>query len=524
MPLKATRINSFIEWIKYIYVLGVLIILLRFLFGILQLLRLIVRNGIQKYGSDKLVLVKNLHSPFSFFHLIFIDRHDISDINKTTMLSHERAHVQQLHSIDLLLLEFITMVQWFNPFTWLMRRSLKEIHEFLADDAALKGQYSTLEYQHLLISQAYGLNTYLPANCFNGSLTKKRILMITNNKRNKKWFAAFILIVATIMATNVLTRVSFAQTTPNNKKEKVTRATKNVQVQSNQGKNKQIASPPPTPPKIVNSATSSSASSKSPSIQKDENCDFVTPPLFNGTTDARESNRAFGKFVKENLKYPEELKQLGVNGEVFLLYKIDKTGKTYDITSGNDERREYLNKQLVENKDNPEKALDIKRKLDKISDAPLLLKEAIRIVSALPLYQPAKDKDGNPVSACSNMCNIYFRNPVDQERNESFRDYISRNRIYPEDAKSRGVQGTVYLKYDMDKDGKYGNIVLGNEDMRKYYESKGYTDKIKQITDDPSLVAEAIRLLKSRPGYYIENFDMANRALYGSCSIDFFLD
>lgn len=168
--------------LKYMYFAGVLVLLLRFIIGLIHLTWLAVKNKVRKLDKDQLVFVKNLTTPFSFFQLIFIDENDLRDKQKTCMLYHERVHVRQWHSVDLLLLEFITMVQWFNPFAWLIRRVLKEIHEYLADEEAVKGDVSPLDYQHLLLARACGLKAYLPVNGFRNSLTKKRILMITNNK------------------------------------------------------------------------------------------------------------------------------------------------------------------------------------------------------------------------------------------------------------------------------------------------------------------------------------------------------
>jgi hypothetical protein len=118
---------------------------------------------------------------------------------------------------------------------------------------------------------------------------------------------------------------------------------------------------------------------------------------------------------------------------------------------------------------------------------------------------------------------IHFWNPKDRDQNMSYRDYISKNKIYPQEAIARKAEGTVYLMYDLDKNNHYGNIKPNNEGMRNYYIKAGLTKDLSEITDDPDLIKEAIRLVKERLGKYIENFDTLNRKGIGSCSIDFVL-
>ncbi|NJK95353.1 MAG: hypothetical protein HC905_10955 [Bacteroidales bacterium] len=129
----------------------------------------------KKIGPDRLVVMHNLPYPFSFLHLIFINRQTLSEANHGAMLEHERVHIRQWHWLDLILLEFLVAVQWFNPFAWLFRRSVKELHEYLADEEVLK-QTPKLDYQLLLFSQVCGTDLYQPVNGFKSSLTKNEFL------------------------------------------------------------------------------------------------------------------------------------------------------------------------------------------------------------------------------------------------------------------------------------------------------------------------------------------------------------
>ena len=95
--------------------------------------------------------------------------------------------------MDLLILEMITIFQWFNPFVWMYLRSLKEIHEYQADSAVLTEGQDTGRYQALLVNQLTGAEVFRLSNAFSKSLTKKRMIMMTKMKSKKSaWLKALI--------------------------------------------------------------------------------------------------------------------------------------------------------------------------------------------------------------------------------------------------------------------------------------------------------------------------------------------
>ncbi|MDP4185898.1 MAG: M56 family metallopeptidase, partial [Bacteroidota bacterium] len=100
------------------------------------------------------------------------------------ILIHETEHVKQKHSVDIMILEMLTVFQWCNPFIWLIRRLVRENHEFLADKAVLDKGFSPSGYKLLLLSQVAG-DGFLITNNFNYSLIKNRIRMISKNKSSK---------------------------------------------------------------------------------------------------------------------------------------------------------------------------------------------------------------------------------------------------------------------------------------------------------------------------------------------------
>ncbi len=120
------------------YFLGVLFFVGRFLFRIAQLAMLIHKNRIEKAHGFKLVMLEKEVSPFSFLDYVFVSQSLMNKEGYDRMLAHELEHVKQGHTFDVLILEILTVFQWFNPFMWLLRRAIRENHEYLADQAVLK--------------------------------------------------------------------------------------------------------------------------------------------------------------------------------------------------------------------------------------------------------------------------------------------------------------------------------------------------------------------------------------------------
>lgn len=137
--------------------------------------------------------------PFSFMHWIAINVSDYEQ-HRRSILTHEQAHARLGHSWDLLLLEMVQVVQWFNPFAWLLGRELKAIHEYEADEAVICQGIDAKQYQQLLVIKAVGNRLQLLANTLNHGSLKKRINMMQQQKSNR-WRmlrAAFVIPVAAL--------------------------------------------------------------------------------------------------------------------------------------------------------------------------------------------------------------------------------------------------------------------------------------------------------------------------------------
>ena len=194
-----------------IYGLGVALLVIRQLVMYVQLSRLVMRSSkvsAEQYGLDgvKLRLHSGEEKPFSWFGWVVVSRKDM-DEGAREILTHEAAHVRARHSWDIMLADAVIIMQWFNPLAWIMKNTLKDIHEFEADEAVISSGVNAKQYQLLIIKKAVGARLYSIANSFNHSLTKKRITMMCKEK-SSKWSRAkalYILPVAAVAALSFST-------------------------------------------------------------------------------------------------------------------------------------------------------------------------------------------------------------------------------------------------------------------------------------------------------------------------------
>jgi TonB family protein len=136
--------------------------------------------------------------PFSYFNRIFIPASRIDEGSFDSIIAHEKSHLSQGHYIDLFIIEIISIFHWFNPVIWFYEKSIKEIHEYLADEAVLSTGKNPGRYQALLVNQAIGGPVFLLTNQFNQSLIKKRIMMMKKMKTSRMAKLKALLIVPLI--------------------------------------------------------------------------------------------------------------------------------------------------------------------------------------------------------------------------------------------------------------------------------------------------------------------------------------
>jgi len=181
-----------------VYLLGVLFFLICFGHKLAQIWLLVKKHGYQRCGKLKLVFLDVDTAPFSFFNYFFLNKSNISQHDLLRIIDHELVHINQHHSIDLIIIELLTIIQWFNPFVRPYKKSLKETHEYLADNQVIAQGCSRARYQLLIFEQHVGMNLFEFVNNFNHSLIKRRIAMMTKRKSRSWAKSKFLLLVPVI--------------------------------------------------------------------------------------------------------------------------------------------------------------------------------------------------------------------------------------------------------------------------------------------------------------------------------------
>ena len=166
------------------YWLVTALLALRFLVQLAGIVRLARRCPTQKIDGTTVHLLPRAEGPFSFFRWIFVcpDAHTGDELHE--ILTHERTHARQWHSIDVLTGELACIVCWFNPFAWLMKREIRTNLEYMADEKVLETGHDSRTYQYHLLGLSHHKAAATIYNSFNVLPLKKRIIMM--NKRRTR--------------------------------------------------------------------------------------------------------------------------------------------------------------------------------------------------------------------------------------------------------------------------------------------------------------------------------------------------
>ena len=185
------------DWTLIVLAIGSLFFLVRFLTRIYSFL--LIKNKatlITKHQTLLYQLDENI-TPFSFGNSIFINHNLHSEEELKEIIRHEFVHVKQKHTIDIIFCELLCITNWFNPFAWLIRRSIKQNLEFIADDKVVQNGFDKKEYQYLLL-KVMGNKQFTFTNHFNFSSLKKRIAMMNTLKTAKVHLIKFLFLLPVV--------------------------------------------------------------------------------------------------------------------------------------------------------------------------------------------------------------------------------------------------------------------------------------------------------------------------------------
>jgi len=328
--------NSFISSPESILLITYLaissIIFLSLVYRLFGILKLVYTNKVINNQGFKFVLLEDNMPAFSFFNYIFISEsiYKNSSISEG-IISHEKVHAIQKHSLDILFAELLIIIQWVNPLSYLLKRSIRENHEFLADRGVLMENTDLEQYKLLLLQNSSLLTINSITHNFSYSLLKKRINMMTRkNSKIKLVLGAILLPIAfgiTILACSSPQKDEALTEEMTNTEQTKTEQSENAEM----NQEKEVAT--------------------SDQVYKV----VETMPEFPGGTSE------LYKYLGENIKYPESAKKEGIQGRVFISFVVNKDGSISDV-----------------------------KKLRGVSEE--LDKEAMRVIKNMPKWKPGEQR------------------------------------------------------------------------------------------------------------------------------------
>jgi TonB family protein len=341
------------EVLAIFYVCGILFLLTKLIWQLLKL--------------KKVISQPQTTAAYSFFKKIKLDE---SNADNAVIEAHEQVHAQQWHSADVLLIELVMIINWFNPVVYMYRFAIKHIHEYIADRQAVQAGTNKAEYALLLLSQTFHTPAHQLVNpFFNHSLLKQRIIMLQKNNSQRislikyglsapLFILMLILSSATINNSKTVTVINkkaarlftipaeptalaramtpdtvVIMTDPKLKKQNQVIIT-DVKLNPGQVKVTDVKLNPGQV-KVTDVALANNATSKAISLEIKAARDTVkkskvfasveqTPEFPGGTP-------AFGKFLSENIKYPKDARDKGIQGEVLATFIVEVDGSLSDI-------------------------------------------------------------------------------------------------------------------------------------------------------------------------------------------------
>lgn len=193
---RKTHWSELLNW-GYFGILGLLFF--SFLFQLIKLFAIqYERDHIPGDGYIQVQHDRNI-PPFSFFKLLVINPKQYDNHKLEQIISHERIHIRQWHTFDILLVEITSMICWFNPIIWIFKRYVKLNLEYIADEAVLHTGIDKKAYQYHLLLTSANIPNYRLSNLFNSSPIKLRIKMMNSNQSSQSGLMKYTLILPIVL-------------------------------------------------------------------------------------------------------------------------------------------------------------------------------------------------------------------------------------------------------------------------------------------------------------------------------------
>jgi murein DD-endopeptidase MepM/ murein hydrolase activator NlpD len=194
--------------IVWFLLVGMVISMIRVGFQLFSIYKNINKYEIKTQGKYNYVLIDQHYSTHSFFNYIFVQKSEFKKKRMKEVLLHEQIHADQLHSVDLLLFGFLSVLQWFNPFIYLFKRALVETHEFQADQAVIRLGIDKSQYQRLLLEHARSVVIAGLTSSFNQSIIKNRLKMMNKIKSGNSVIIKYLMVFPVVFFIGIVFAIS----------------------------------------------------------------------------------------------------------------------------------------------------------------------------------------------------------------------------------------------------------------------------------------------------------------------------
>ena len=371
-----------IENILYaIYALVAIVLLCKMCAQLISILRWRLKGKRQVLYGINIVAIHETITPFSFFNSIFINPALHNEQETLQILAHEKTHTLQMHSLDVMLSEMLTIICWMNPAAWLLKREMRQNLEFLADNSVLKSGFDSRNYQYHLLQLSYQVPQVNLINRFNVSPLKKRITMMNQQKSAKAGILKYSLIIPLALA---LVLSSNAQTVVNKAKKALSGNTEKVRTE------KEILA--------TNETIAPELKVVQPKEAKKDVYQVVEKmPVYPGGVNELKS------YLARSIRYPVEAQKDKIQGKVIVQFIVNENGKVEDATAlrTTQLKSEALDEIVVVGYGSKTEAGST-QKAETTPSSPLtqlaiLESEAIRVVSAMQNWIPG-EQGGKKVS------------------------------------------------------------------------------------------------------------------------------
>lgn len=429
--------------IVFVYLLGILFCLGRFIFQLVAVRRLLktIGNGMAFSFLNKKVISNNLPE-------------------SATVNLHEDIHVKQLHTLDVLFFEFLGIITWFNPIIYAYKKTIKNIHEYLADEAAAKFQGDKEAYAMLLLSQAFGVRpNSLTNGFFTKSLIKKRIFMLHKQRSKKVAILKYGLFVPLFALTLVLSSATIR------KNDKILGMAEKISSITAKSFVKEVLA---TPLNVVNLISPPPPKAEQPLQQTIIYGDVITEPIEGENELDPNAFEPFYKHLFNAITYTPNAAENKVQGNTIVNFTV-KNGKILDVVVQNElghgldqEILKPLSSYTDEIKRDGNYSLKATFKLDG-ANTPIINENvsthegytplALTITGVLPKEEVVVEKEKPAPNFVAVSAPPVFPGGIQKLNN-----FLDKKIKYPIAALDNDVQGTVVVNFIVEKDGSLTNL------------------------------------------------------------------